>query len=287
MEQVELTGVFDKNVQDLDEFRQRRVNTTKRHRTKMGITKMRIWGEYAEYILLPAVLLIAWSMADRGTGRSVIPSLMQILTTFVQKITDGTLILAVATSLGRVLKGYLLAAVTGVLFGILIGLSEHVKRLTDLIIQILRPIPPIAWIPLAIFWFGIGESSKVFLIYLGGFFVILINVIDGIKFKDERMVEVAKVSGLSQLQYITKVVIPGALPSIFTGLRVGLNTCWTCVVAAELVASTSGIGYMISNARNYGQMDVILVGMFTIGFIGKAMDLLLNRIEKRAIYWKN
>jgi sulfonate transport system permease protein len=159
------------------------------------------------------------------------------------------------------------------------------RNLTEIIIQVLRPIPPIAWIPLVILWMGIGEESKVFLIFLGGFFTNLINVSEGILYTDSKILEVAKVLETPRWKVIFNVIVPAALPSIFTGLRVSLGSCWSCVVAAELVASTSGIGYMISNARNYGQMDTVIVGMLAIGVIGKLMDMLLKKIESKVLAW--
>lgn len=247
----------------------------------------RIWYEL-EYFIVIAGLLLIWILADKSghLRAAVMPGPQTVWHTFWSRLLDGTLPAAVGISVVRVLEGYGLSVVLGIALGSLIGLSKHVQRMTDLLIQILRPIPPIAWIPLAILWIGIGEGSKVFLIFLGGFFVILVNVIDGIRYTDDRMLEVAKVCGVSHRRVLTEVVIPGAMPSIFTGLRVGINSCWTCVVAAELVASSSGIGYMISNARNYGQMDVVIVGMLTIGVVGKLMDVALRALEKKVIYWK-
>lgn len=241
-----------------------------------------------EYLTLPIILLSLWWFYERTGGINTVsvPKLAKIVETFRIKWQDKSLFAAVYVSIRRVLEGYALAVICGLSLGIMIGLSTHMKRFTDLIIQILKPIPPIAWIPLAILWFGIGEESKVFLIFLGGFFVVLVNVIDGVAATDEHMIEVAKMAQIGKTQYILQVILPSALPSIFTGLRVGLNTCWTCVVAAELVASSSGIGYMISNARNYGRMDIVIMGMFTIGVIGKIMDVILKQIEKRVIVWK-
>jgi sulfonate transport system permease protein len=213
------------------------------------------------------------------------PSLITVIATFVKKIQDLSLIEAVLISLSRVLKGYFLAAVLGIFFGVLIGLSKHFQRITDLFIQILKPIPPIAWIPLVILWMGIGEASKVFLIFLGGFFTILLNVIDGIRYTDKKLLEVASVMETPKKKYILHLVIPAAFPSIFTGLRVAMGTCWTCVVAAELVASSSGVGYMISNARNFGRMDIVIIGMISIGIVGKVMDVILMQIEKRVLSW--
>lgn len=238
--------------------------------------------------VLPVVLvLIIWYLmtsSKQYTG-ILFPRLSTVWETLIHKCLDGSLLSAIGISLSRVLKGYFLAVLCGIGAGILIGLSEHAQRFTDLIIQILKPIPPIAWIPLVILWMGIGEGSKVFLIFLGGFFTILQNVINGIRYTDKKLLEVASVMETPKWKYIFCLVIPAALPSIFTGLRVALGTCWTCVVAAELVASSSGIGYMISNARNYGQMDVVIVGMLSIGVIGKIMDFILLKIEKKVLAW--
>lgn len=238
--------------------------------------------------LIPVLaLILIWVGADlKGNLNTVIlPSFQTVVGTFVSGIADGSLLKALFISIRRVLLGYLFSSSLGIALGILIGLSTHAQRITGLIIQILRPIPPIAWIPLVILWMGIGENSKVFLIFLGGFFTVLINVIDGIRYTDKKLTEVAAVLETPKIKYITRLVIPAALPSIFTGLKVALGSCWTCVVAAELVASTSGIGYMISNARNFGRMDVVIVGMLAIGIVGKIMDTILNAIGNKILAW--
>ena len=242
---------------------------------------------WMESILPLAALILIWVGAGLS-GRLntvVIPTFGRVASTFVSGIRNGSLITALAVSLKRVLIGYLFSATFGITLGIIIGLSKHAQRLTGMIIQILRPIPPIAWIPLVILWMGIGENSKIFLIFLGGFFPVLINAIDGIRYTDKKLIEVAKVMETPGIKYITRLVIPAALPSIFTGLKVALGSCWTCVVAAELVASTSGIGYMISNARNFGRMDVVIVGMLAIGIVGKIMDSFLNVIGEKILSW--
>lgn len=246
-------------------------------------------GVGLEPFILILIVLAVWIAFDK-TGRLntvVMPSFDKVVGTFVKKISDGSLVIQLFISLVRVLKGYFLSAILGIGLGIAIGLSEHTKRMSDLLIHFIKPIPPIAWIPLVILWLGIEESSKVFLIFIGGFFTILINVIDGIRYTDQKLLEVAKVMETPKLKLITKLIIPAALPNIFTGLRIGMSSCWTCVVAAELVASTSGIGFMISNARNFGQMDVIVVGMVVIGVTGRIMDLIIRAIEKRAIVWSS
>lgn len=244
-------------------------------------------GECTESVLLLIIIAIIWSIwgTNSQTNTLIMPSLGDVIQTFGNDIADGSLLAAIGISLKRVLTGYVVSAVLGIGLGIVIGLSKHMQRLTNLIIQIIRPIPPIAWIPLVILWMGIGEGSKVFLIFLGGFFPVLINVTDGIRYTDKKLTEVAAVMETPRKKYITQLVIPAAMPSIFTGLKVSLGSCWTCVVAAELVASTSGIGYMISNARNFGQMDVVIVGMLSIGIVGKIMDVILNIIGKHILAW--
>ena len=244
-------------------------------------------GYMAEYIVLIAAVVIIWIVLDkRGQLNSVImPSPSRILDTLKSLLESGTLWNNLVVSVTRVLKGYFIAAASGIILGIFIGLFKHLDRLTGLIIQIIKPIPPIAWIPLVILWFGIGESGKIFLIFLGGFFTILTNVVDGIHQTDIKLVEVSKSMETPFLKHIFMMVIPGAAPNIFTGLRTGLSSCWMCVVAAELVSSTTGLGYLIMNARQFGKTDVVIVGMLTIGIIGKIMDSLLKLIEKRVIKW--
>jgi sulfonate transport system permease protein len=201
-------------------------------------------------------------------------------------ITSGELARHLAVSLQRVLGGFAIAASCGLVLGIGIGLSRTLDRATDLSIQLIKPIPPIAWIPLAILWFGIGEPSKIYIIFLGSFFPILINTIDGIRQTDHRHVELARILEVSRFRFITKVVLPGALPAIMTGLRVGLMVAWMCVVAAELIAASSGVGYLIMDARQLSQTDRVLVGMITIGAMGKLLDVLLKEIERRLVTWK-
>lgn len=241
----------------------------------------------SESLILIVFIIVIWFIASESgsVSKILLPSPQTIGSTFVKKLADFSLLKEIGISVSRVLKGYLFAATAGVFLGVVIGLSEHIHRMTKILIQILKPIPPIAWIPLVILWMGIGEASKVFLIFLGGFFVVLTNVVDGIRYIDPKITEVAKAVETPKLKYVFQLVIPAAMPSIFTGFRVALGTSWSCVVAAELVAASSGIGYMISNARNFGQMDVVIIGMITIGIVGKLMDEILKLLEKKILAW--
>ncbi|MCR5486153.1 MAG: ABC transporter permease [Lachnospiraceae bacterium] len=243
---------------------------------------------FAEYTGLLIFLVLIWEFASvKGyLNPLTLPSPVVIVKTFISLIQDGSLIRNLVISTKRVLIGYFISSVIAIIAGITIGLSSHFKRITYLLIQILKPIPPISWIPLVILWFGIGEESKIFLIFIGGFFTILVNVADGVRRVDPKLVELSKAMVIPQKQFVFQVVIPYAAPNIFTGLRVGLGQSWMCVVAAELVASSTGLGYMIMYARQFGQTNVVIVGMLMIGIIGKLFDSLLLSIEKHVVRWE-
>lgn len=244
-------------------------------------------GFFIEYFILIFLILLIWFiLEEQGKLNSVIlPGPRTVWDTFVSLLLKGTLWSNIVISVVRVLKGYVVAVVSGIVAGILIGIFGHVRRLTDVIVQIMKPIPPIAWIPLVILWFGIGESGKTFLIFLGGFFTILVNVIDGVRQVDAKLLEVSEAVETPFYKHVFLVIIPGAAPGIFTGLRVGISSCWMCVVAAELISASTGLGFMIMNARQFGQTDVVIVGMLTIGVIGKIMDSLLKLLEGKVIKW--
>jgi sulfonate transport system permease protein len=240
------------------------------------------------YVLLPLVVIALWQgLFELGAIRPILlPPPTRVAKAFWELTLSGALPHHVAISLLRVLEGFVIAAAAGLLLGLAIGLSKGVDRATDLFLQLVKPIPPIAWIPLAILWFGIGEAAKVYIIFLGAFFPILVNTVDGIRQTDHRFVELARIFEVPRRRFILQVVLPGALPAIMTGLRVGIMVAWMCVVASELIAASSGIGYLIMDARQLSQTDVVLVGMITIGAMGKLLDSLLKRAEARLITWK-
>lgn len=240
-----------------------------------------------QYVGLSAFVLAAWQILSQlGFIKPLIlPPPSRVALAFWELLKSGAMARHVGISVLRVLEGFGIAAALGLGLGVAIGLSRTLDRLTELIIQVVKPIPPIAWIPLAILWFGIGEQSKVYIIFLGAFFPIIINTIDGIRQTDHKFVEVARILEVPRFIFIRRVVIPGALPAIMTGLRVGLMVAWMCVVAAELIAASSGVGYLIMDARQLSQSDVVLVGMITIGVVGKLMDSLIKRLERRLITW--
>ncbi|NTV25472.1 MAG: ABC transporter permease [Chlorobiaceae bacterium] len=242
-----------------------------------------------QYFALLLILVVAWqALSDLGYIQPIIlPPPSRVLATLWGMTTSGLLARHIGISVIRVLEGFGIAALLGLALGIGIGLSRTLDRMTGLLIQLIKPIPPIAWIPVAILWFGIGEQSKVYIIFLGAFFPVIINTIDGIRQTDHKLVEVARILEVSKSRFIWQVVLPGAFPTIMTGLRVGLMVAWMCVVAAELIAAGSGVGYLIMDARQLSQSDVVVVGMITIGVIGKLMDSLISLLEKRVITWKS
>ncbi|MCD7855382.1 MAG: ABC transporter permease [Clostridiales bacterium] len=239
------------------------------------------------YFALPVILLIIWESADLAGCLKpyTMPAPIAVVKTAIEYIQNGKLPVNIAVSFGRVTLGFILALIGGFLIGIGAAIFKSIEIFTDFVIQILRPIPPIAWIPLAILWFGIGLESKVFIIFLGAFFPIFINTFDGIKNIDGKYFELARVYEVPKLKLITKIVIPGALPQIMTGIRLGLGNAWVCVVAAEMIGATSGVGYMLADGRSLSRPDVVILGMLIVGIIGKIMDDLILKFRDKIITW--
>lgn len=244
-------------------------------------------GWIALYFALPILVLIVWEYICHFGNVKVynMPAPEVIIKDAVEKIQNGVLWKHIAISFLRVLEGFAIAAVSALILGTLIGLSKHFERFTELVLQILKPIPPIAWIPLAILWFGIGETSKLYIIFYGAFFPILLNTIDGIHNIDKRYIELGRVYEVDKWRLVWKVILPGALPSILTGIRVGLGNAWVCVVAAEMIAATRGIGYMLSNGRSMSRADDVILAMLLIGIVGKFMDDILKWVSGKIMKW--
>jgi sulfonate transport system permease protein len=186
----------------------------------------------------------------------------------------------------RVVKGYLAGAILGFLIGTLIGLYKNVNRALVAVIGILRPIPPIALIPFFILWLGIGETAKITVIAIGSFWPVLLNTMQGISEADVKLLELANVLGKNKLVIFYKIILPSAVPAIFTGLRLGISQAWTCVVTAEMIAASAGVGFMIQYARELAQPDLLLLGIITIGVIGVIIDLVMIFLQKKIVYWK-
>ncbi|KMT21157.1 ABC transporter permease [Clostridium cylindrosporum] len=235
----------------------------------------------------PILLVAIWQiLSSKGIiNQSIMPAPSIILRNFIEMIKTGELEGHLAISAVRVIKGFTVGASLGIIFGILIGLFKKIDTATTFLIGILRPIPNIAWIPMLILWMGIDEGSKVSVIAIGSFWPILINTIHGIKSTDKKLLEVAYILEKSNIEVLTKIVFPAALPAIFTGVRLGVSTSWMCVVGAEMIAASKGIGYLIMFARELSQPDIMLVGVFSIGFIGLLIDVVLINLQRRVLKW--
>jgi NitT/TauT family transport system permease protein len=182
------------------------------------------------------------------------------------------------------LLGFIIAAAIAIPLGIIIGWSKTVENFFNFTIGILRPIPPIAWIPFAILWFGLGLGSAIFVIFIGSVFPILVNTVDGVKRIDKVYVESAYTLGANQFQTLSKVVVPAALPNIITGLKVGMGIALMCTVAAEMIGSNNGLGYLILTAISMLDSASAIVGMLTIGLIGLGFEYVFSRMERK-INW--
>ena len=239
------------------------------------------------YFALPVIILVIWegySFAGKLKPYAL-PAPEKIVKTTIEYIKNGQLFTNIEVSVLLVLEGFFLAFLVAFTIGICVTVFPKFDTFTDLIIQILKPIPPIAWIPLAILWFGIGQDSKIFIIFIGAVFPIFLNTVDGVRTIDKKYFELAKVYETPKSQLIKKIIIPGALPSIMTGVRLGVGNAWVSVVAAEMIGATKGVGYMLSNGRSLSRSDIVILGMLLVGIFGKLMDDLLRWLRKKLIKW--
>lgn len=237
--------------------------------------------------LLPASLLIVWQLLC-STGiisNTVLPSPIAVVQAGIKLTKNGELFGNLEISLYRALTGFLIGGVTGFVLGILNGFFKLSDLLFDSSVQMLRNIPHLSLIPLVILWFGIGETPKVLLVALGVLFPIYINTYHGIKYVDKELIEMGRAYGLSGLALFTNVIFPGALSSILVGVRYALGVMWTTLIVAETIASNSGIGYMAMNAREFMQMDTIVLCVLIYAVLGKLSDLIAKFFERRWLKW--
>ena len=238
----------------------------------------------AKAVLLPlavAVLFVAgWHFAVKLSGSDIFPTPGQVVTGTVELAEKGVLFKYIVASLFRVSAGYLLAVFIGIPIGLLMGWFAPARMAFNPAIQVLRPISPIAWIPVAILWFGVSDKAPIFLIFLASLFPISTSAMAAVQNIQLNYIRAARNFGISGLELFRKVVFPAALPQILTGLRLALGIAWLVVVAAEMIAVNSGLGYLIIDARNAGKRyDLVVAGMALIGIIGLGLDFLVRRME--------
>jgi len=233
-------------------------------------------------------VLLCWELAYKLKWLNVyiLPSPFEVMNTFVQLIVSGELVIDALTSLWRVFVGFTIASVIGISLGVIIGINQHFKDYISPLIEIIRPIPPVAFIPLSVLWFGIGNGPAYFLVSFGAFFPIFTNSLAGILSVSSIHQDAALCLGASRRLLLTDVIFPASIPYLAAGLKTGLGTAWFCVIVAELVGSQSGLGYMIQLNRLTLQSEKVLSGMTAIGILGYVMNLAMGLLQRRAVQWQ-
>ncbi|MEB5697951.1 taurine ABC transporter permease TauC [Klebsiella aerogenes] len=240
---------------------------------------------------LAVLLAIWWAVtALQLISPLFLPSPWQVLQKLLtiagpQGFMDATLWQHLAASLTRIAIALVLAVIVGVPVGIAMGLSPTVRGILDPLIELYRPVPPLAWLPLVIIWFGIGETPKILLIYLAIFAPVVMSTLAGVKSAQQVRIRAAQSLGASRAQVLWLVILPGALPEILTGLRIGLGVGWSTLVAAELIAATRGLGFMVQSAGEFLATDVVLAGIAVIAIIAFVLELGLRALQRRLTPW--
>ena len=240
-------------------------------------------------IFLALWQLAAWAAAARsGTFAALFPGPLAVAVEGVRLLRSGELVRHAAASLGRVLVGLGAGSTVGILMGYLMGTRAWARDILEPVVELLRPIPPLAWIPLAILWLGIGLADQAFIIFLGCVFPILLNTYEGVRSIEPRYLEASRVLGADDSTTWRRVVVPATLPHVLTGLRVGAGVAWMCLVAAELqgVRTGYGLGYMMVVAQDVARADRIMVGMMSIGILGYLMNRGMRGLEGRFVPWR-
>ncbi|MDM5198027.1 ABC transporter permease [Fictibacillus enclensis] len=260
-----------------------KVTTGKRNRKKLPLIN------WMRGLALPVLVVLIWEAAGAYglISATLLPRPSEILVAFKDLIVSGELYAHFKISLFRAILGFLLGGGLGLLAGLAVGFSSKTEQTLDPTLQMMRTIPSLAVIPLFILWFGFGELSKILLISKAAFFPLYVNAFLGIRGVDSKLFDVAKVLEFSKWKQITTLILPAALPNILLGLRLSLGASWLALVAAELMGSSEGIGYLIMDARQFSQTSIVFVGIIIFAVFGKASDSLVRYFEKRLLKWRD
>ncbi len=245
------------------------------------------WQSRLSGVLLIVFLLVLWEVVVR-TGMIQSPSFPPITDIFGawgELIFTGVLFEQLGASLSRMFMAYIIASVLGILFGLLMGYFRFMNYLLEPLVELLRPIPTPAYIPIAILLLGLGTEMKVFLIAIATFFPVLLNAYGGVKQVDPVQIATGRTFGLKSFEILRKIILPSAIPHIFTGLRISLGIGLIMVVISEMVAANSGIGYFILQAQRTFEVSEMYAGIFTLGVVGYLLNALFIRIEKKIVHW--
>ena len=237
--------------------------------------------------IVPLVILIAWQAAS-VTGlmpSRVMPAPSDVAVAGWKLLQSGELAQNIWVSFWRASVGFLIGGSIGFAFGLANGLSRLSSTLTDTTLQMVRNVPHLALIPLVILWFGIDESAKLFLVALGVFFPVYINTLHGIRTVDPQLIEMGRIYGMSNSELFRRVIFPGALPSIFVGVRFALGIMWLTLIVAETIAASSGLGYMAMQAREFMQIDVVVLSILIYALLGKVADSASRLLERLTLSW--
>jgi ABC-type nitrate/sulfonate/bicarbonate transport system permease component len=235
-------------------------------------------------VLAFAAVIFAWQVVVIAfrPHPSVLPPPAHVAETFATLVASGELLVDAGISLARVFLAWTISACIAIPLGLAMGWSRALERVVDPFVELFRPISPLAWIPLAILWFGINEGGKVFIVCIATFFPILLTTIAGVKRIDKVLIHAGQVLGCTTASRLfRKVIFPAAMPSILVGLRISFGMGWAAIIAGELVAARSGLGYLIANGMEILRADKVLIGMAVIGFLGVSFDALFRAIARR------
>lgn len=247
-------------------------------------------GSLAQRLLpfaLPVAILLLWQTASTlgWIPRNVMPSPLAVAEAATLLAGDGQLYGHLSVSLGRAVGGFLIGASVGLALGLANGLSTTSETVLDTTLQMVRNVPHLALIPLVIVWFGVGEEAKLFLVALGVFFPVYVNTFHGIRSVDPQLREMARVYRFTRWEFFHRVVLPGALPSILVGMRYALGIMWLTLIVAETISASAGLGYMAMQAREFMQLDIVVLAILIYAALGKLADTLARLAERRTLQW--
>lgn len=245
------------------------------------------WLLFTRYIPL-LIFFVAWEVISRNVAylENLLPPPSEVIEGGWQLLRQGTLQRDVLASLKRVGVALFFASIIGFPLGAALGASKRFAWFVEPIVNFFRPIPPLAWIPLSIVWFGINDAQNQFIIFLGAIFPIVLNTMEGVRDVDRQLVRASRTLGASRAAIALTVVLPAALPAMFVGFRIGTGIAWMALVAGELVAATSGLGFLISQGRLLFRSDFIIVGMVLIGLIGLLLDAIIRLVQRWVTPWR-
>ncbi|WP_027625170.1 ABC transporter permease [Clostridium lundense] len=239
------------------------------------------------YIIIVLIIAI-WCIGSANNYWSgyILPSPKTVIESYISLIASGILFKHIGQSLIRILSGFFITLILAIPFGILFGVNKRIYAYFKPILEFIRHTPPLALVPMLILWFGIGEKSKIIIIVLASFFPVFLNTIKGVEGCDKKLIEVGKVFNLSKRQIFFKIVVPSALPNILVGMKLGIGYSWRAIIGAEMVAASSGLGYLILDGQQLSRSDVVVVGILSIGILGSLMDYIFSLLVRKINVWK-